>query len=81
MTLRRILLAFGLGLALVGVAGWVAFPRALYVRRAQPVDFHHKTHSQKSGISDCDTCHAPGSNGESSSSIACQVALVMLRES
>jgi menaquinone reductase, multiheme cytochrome c subunit len=64
MTVRRILLFFGFGLALAVLTGWVAFPRALYVRRAQPLDFHHKTHSEKSGISDCDTCHAFGPNGE-----------------
>lgn len=64
MNLRRYLLVFGFGFALAVVTGWVAFPRALYVRREQPLAFHHKTHSEKSGISQCDTCHPLGSDGE-----------------
>jgi menaquinone reductase, multiheme cytochrome c subunit len=64
MTVRRILVVFGLGLALAIVTGWVAFPRALYVQRPQPLDFHHKTHGEKSGITQCDTCHILASDGE-----------------
>lgn len=63
MTVRRNLLVFGIGVVLALIAGWVAFPRALYLRRAQPLDFHHKIHSEKSGAQ-CDTCHALDSNGE-----------------
>ena len=55
MTLGRDLLAFGFGFALAVLTGWVAFPRALYVQRQQPLDFHHKTHGEKSGITQCDT--------------------------
>lgn len=62
--MRRYLLVFGFGFALAVVTGWVAFPRALYVRREQPLEFHHKTHSEKSGITQCDTCHAFGTDGE-----------------
>jgi menaquinone reductase, multiheme cytochrome c subunit len=61
---RRILVVFGFGFALAILTGWVAFPRALYVHRAQPLEFHHKTHSEKSGLVQCDSCHAIGSNGE-----------------
>jgi len=64
MTLRRYLLVFGFGFALAIVTGWVAFPRALYVRREQPLAFHHKTHSEKSGLTQCDSCHALNSDGE-----------------
>jgi hypothetical protein len=63
MTLRRNLLVLGIGFALALVAGWVVFPKTLYVRRAQPLDFHHKTHNEKSGAQ-CDACHALDSNGE-----------------
>jgi menaquinone reductase, multiheme cytochrome c subunit len=63
MTVRRNLLVFAIGFALALIAGWVIFPRALYVRRAQPLDFLHKTHAEKSGTQ-CDTCHALDSNGE-----------------
>ena len=54
---------FGFGFALALVVGWVAFPRALYVQREQPLDFFHKTHAEKSGLSQCDTCHLMGSDG------------------
>ncbi len=64
MTSRRYLLVFGFGFALALVAGWVAFPRALYVRREQPLEFHHKTHSEKSGLTQCDSCHSLNSDGE-----------------
>jgi menaquinone reductase, multiheme cytochrome c subunit len=39
-------------------AGWIAFPRALYVRRAEPLQFQHKVHAAKSGITQCSDCHA-----------------------
>jgi hypothetical protein len=61
---RRDLVVFELGIAIALVAGWVAFPRALYVQRQQPLGFHHKTHSEKSGLSQCDSCHIVGSDGE-----------------
>jgi len=64
MNLRRYLLVFGFGFALAVVTGWVAFPRALYVRREQPLAFHHKTHSEKSGLTQCDSCHSLSSDGE-----------------
>ena len=51
-----------MGLAIV--TGWTAFPRALYVRREQPLEFQHKTHSEKSGLTQCDSCHVLGSDGE-----------------
>jgi hypothetical protein len=61
---RRDLFVFELGIAIALVAGWVAFPRALYVQRQQPLDFYHKTHGEKSGLSQCDSCHVVGSDGE-----------------
>jgi menaquinone reductase, multiheme cytochrome c subunit len=64
MTVRRNLLIFGIGMALAIVTGWTAFPRALYVRREQPLEFHHKTHREKSGLTQCDSCHTLGSDGE-----------------
>jgi menaquinone reductase, multiheme cytochrome c subunit len=48
---------FGLGLAVALFAGWVVFPRVLYVQKHQPVDFLHKTHAEKSGVADCAECH------------------------
>lgn len=62
--MRRNLYVFGLGLVLAILTGWVAFPRALYVQREQPLVFHHKTHSEKSGVTQCDTCHALASDGQ-----------------
>jgi hypothetical protein len=60
---RRIFLVFGMGFALALIVGWVAFPQALYVRHQQPLDFYHKTHAEKSGLTQCDSCHELGSDG------------------
>ena len=57
-------LLFGLGFAVASVIGWVAFPRALYSRHEQPLDFIHKTHAEKSGQADCESCHAFASDGQ-----------------
>ncbi len=54
---------FGFGLTVALWAGWFVFPRALYVKENQPVEFHHKTHAEKSGISQCSDCHALRDDG------------------
>ena len=51
LVVSRHLLVFGFGFAVALVVGWVGFPRALYVQREQPLDFFHKTHAEKSGLS------------------------------
>jgi len=61
--MTRISLTFGLGLATALAAGWFAFPYALYVRRAEPLDFRHKAHAEKSGVSQCTDCHALRDDG------------------
>lgn len=62
--MRRNFLIFGCGVAVVLLLGWVAFPRALYVSREQPVRFQHKLHAEKSGMAECDACHAIGADGQ-----------------
>ena len=62
--MRRNLFIFGFGMALAIFAGWTAFPRALYVRREQPLEFRHQTHSAKSGLAQCDSCHVLGNDGQ-----------------
>jgi len=61
---RRTILVFAFGFVVALIAGWVAFPRALYSRHAQPLNFFHKTHGEKSGLASCDSCHTFGNNGE-----------------
>jgi len=61
--MSRNALMFGLGLAVMLCVGWVGFPRALYVQRQQPLEFRHKTHAEKSGIADCNECHALQTDG------------------
>lgn len=56
--MSRSTLVFGFGLVVTLFAGWVLFPRTLYSRRPQPVEFRHKAHAEKSGVSDCSQCHA-----------------------
>ena len=38
-------------------AGWAGFPRVIDKKTAQPVEFSHKTHTEKAG-SQCADCHA-----------------------
>jgi len=61
--MRRSLLVFGLGVMVAMLAGWVVFPRALYMRKPQPLEFRHKTHAEKSGLADCNECHALRDDG------------------
>ena len=56
-------LVFGLGLSFALCVGWILFPRALYLQKPQPLTFLHKTHTEKSGISDCGECHALRDDG------------------
>jgi menaquinone reductase, multiheme cytochrome c subunit len=56
-----IVFAFGVAVALF--IGWVAFPRVLYSQKHQPLDFLHKTHAEKSGLTDCAECHVIREDG------------------
>jgi len=55
--MSRNTLVFGCGLVMALFAGWVLYPRALYSKKPQPIEFRHKTHAEKSGASDCAQCH------------------------
>jgi hypothetical protein len=55
--MKRNLFMFGFGLLFALTVGWLVFPRALYVKRSQPFEFRHKTHAEKSGITQCSNCH------------------------
>ena len=61
--MRRLLVMFSLGFVAALLAGWVAFPRVLYVKKSQPLEFRHKTHADKSGIAECSECHALRDDG------------------
>lgn len=61
--MKRFLLLFAFGFVLALLGGWEAFPRFLYVHKPQPVDFRHKTHQEKSGLTDCNECHALKEDG------------------
>jgi menaquinone reductase, multiheme cytochrome c subunit len=45
------------GMAISLAAGWAGFPRAIYRRVPQPVEFSHRVHAEKAGQS-CEDCHA-----------------------
>jgi hypothetical protein len=60
---NRNVLAFAIGIVVALAIGWVVFPRVLYSHQQQPVDFMHKTHAEKSGGADCESCHAFNSDG------------------
>lgn len=54
---------FGIGLLLALAVGWLAFPRAIYRKAEQPIQFSHKVHtSDKVGMS-CQDCHPLGDDG------------------
>ncbi|HEV2469205.1 MAG TPA: menaquinone reductase multiheme cytochrome c subunit QrcA [Candidatus Sulfotelmatobacter sp.] len=57
MRSRRNAIAFAVGVVVALVLGWIIFPRVLYVKKSQPVDFLHKTHAEKSGVAECSECH------------------------
>ncbi len=61
--MRRGVLVFALGVAVALAGGWIVFPRVLYVQKQQPVDFRHKTHAEKSGVTECGDCHALREDG------------------
>jgi menaquinone reductase, multiheme cytochrome c subunit len=63
MKISRNALVFGFGLVTALVAGWMMFPRVLYVQRQQPLEFRHKMHAAKSGITECGECHVIASDG------------------
>lgn len=56
--MSRNMLISGFGLACALLAGWGVFPRELYVQRREPLEFSHKLHAEKSGVADCNQCHA-----------------------
>lgn len=50
------------GLVVSMAAGWAGFPRAIYQRSEQPVEFSHKVHIDKAGQS-CEDCHSFRADG------------------
>jgi menaquinone reductase, multiheme cytochrome c subunit len=62
--MKRALLTFAIGFALALAVGWIVFPRVLYSQKRQPLTFLHKTHAEKSGVTDCGDCHALRDDGE-----------------
>jgi hypothetical protein len=63
MRIGRNAIAFAVGVLVALVLGWVIFPRVLYVKKNQPVEFLHKTHAEKSGVADCSECHTIRDDG------------------
>lgn len=54
---------FGAGLLVALGAGWFAFPRALYRKAPQPVQFSHRVHAgDKAGLK-CEDCHSLRADG------------------
>ncbi|HUI78824.1 MAG TPA: menaquinone reductase multiheme cytochrome c subunit QrcA [Bryobacteraceae bacterium] len=62
--MSRSSMTFGFGFLTALAVGWFAFPYVLYVQRAQPLEFRHKTHADKSGVTECKDCHAFLEDGE-----------------
>jgi hypothetical protein len=56
-------IAFLAGLVPALAAGWLAFPRLLYVKADQPLRFSHKTHAGEAVGLACEDCHALRADG------------------
>jgi len=56
-------MVFGLGAMIALAMGWLAFPRVLYDRQQQPLEFRHRFHAEKSGTSQCGECHPINQDG------------------
>ena len=59
----RGLLPFASGVLVALLGGWVAFPRVLYTRIDQPIQFSHKTHTSEAAGLTCADCHALAEDG------------------
>jgi menaquinone reductase, multiheme cytochrome c subunit len=64
ITMSRGPIAFAAGFSAALLAGWLLFPRVLYTRQAQPLQFRHQTHAAKSGTAQCNDCHVLRGDGE-----------------
>jgi hypothetical protein len=62
VTRTRTAVDFSTGFVLMMAAGWILFPRLLYERREQPIDFSHAAHAETAGIA-CEDCHAIHADG------------------
>jgi len=51
------------GLALTLAAGWLVFPKVLYVEQSQPFSFNHQVHKDKAGMA-CKDCHSFEAGGQ-----------------
>jgi hypothetical protein len=51
-------LTFGFGFAIALAGGWIAFPRVLYERVDQPIQFSHEVHTRESTGLTCQDCHS-----------------------
>ncbi len=49
------ILFFLIGVAISLALGWIIFPKLLYSKKSQPIDFSHVVHSE--AVGDCDSCH------------------------
>jgi len=54
---------FLIGMAGALALGWYAFPRALYKKIEQPLQFSHKVHTGKDAGMACADCHSLGEDG------------------
>lgn len=61
---NRGLIAFGSGLAVALLGGWIAVPHALYRTENQPVQFSHRVHTSDKVSMTCQDCHALSDDGK-----------------
>jgi menaquinone reductase, multiheme cytochrome c subunit len=50
-------IVFASGFVAVLLTGWLVFPNALYQKSAQPLEFSHRTHTEKAAMK-CEDCHS-----------------------
>ncbi|MBW1615729.1 MAG: cytochrome C [Deltaproteobacteria bacterium] len=49
------ILFFLIGVAISLALGWIIFPKLIYSKKSQPIDFSHVVHNE--AVGDCDSCH------------------------
>ena len=59
----RGVLPFAMGLVIALAGGWIVFPRAIYERVEQPIQFSHKVHTGEQVGMTCEECHALDESG------------------
>lgn len=60
----RTVATVGLGFVIALAGGWMAYPRVMYARAEQPIQFSHKVHTGEAVGMSCQDCHVLDEHGK-----------------